>query len=111
MISCHTIPDHQIGKYNKRVSRMKLGQPRVQLKFVAQMEGRGEARTGWVLSGSMAVFSARAPAATPVALPLRRLRSARANLAADTIFMDLVIFWMLRTDLSRMETAHVIMSG
>lgn len=33
-----------------------------------------------------------------------RMFSARLNFADDTIFIDLVIFWMLRTDLRRMET-------
>ncbi len=32
-----------------------------------------------------------------------RSLSARANLAAETIFMDCVIFWMFLTDLRRME--------
>ena len=43
-----------------------------------------------------------APFATaPLGRPSCRAFSARANLAADTIFMDLVIFWMLFTDLRR----------
>ena len=34
-------------------------------------------------------------------------RSALPNLAADTIFMDFVTFWMFLTDLRRIETVEI----
>jgi len=38
-----------------------------------------------------------------MALAILRAFSARPNLAADTIFIDFVIFWMFVTDLRRIE--------
>lgn len=43
---------------------------------------------------------------TKYTLPARRARSARENLAAETIFMDLVIFWMFVTETKRILTAN-----